>query len=204
MAENDFTLKPDPSSATATTILREIASLKELFETKFEGYDKAIVLLQDIANRSPTINEVYLQHEERFKVIDEKFETVNVRFDGVEKQFIERDVRTEKTERDSKTAIDAALAGQEKAAGKLNESSSQAILKQEASFSKQIDQLGDLIKTVIKGMDGKFDDIKERVTRVETQDKTIDKSKTDFRLLIGVLVGVVGLIITVVVLVVKP
>lgn len=143
----------DPSALSTQQVWREIAALKELILTRLEEQDKAVVLLQSIANRSPTVNEVYLQHEEKFK--------------SIQVQFEERDVRAEQTARDTKTAVDAALAAQEKAVGKQNESFALATSKAESATTKQIDQLQLQIANVGKTADDKLNDLKDRLTRLE-------------------------------------
>ena len=114
---------PDPTVLTTQQLAVAILNLKELFESRMSAMDKAVELLQQTANRSPTVNEVYMQHEERFK--------------SIAVQFAERDIRTEQTSRDSKVAVDAALQAAKEAVGEQNKSSALAIAKSEAATTKQ-------------------------------------------------------------------
>lgn len=139
----------DPSSLTTQNLQHEIKLLKELIDSRLNAMDKAVVILQDITNRSPTINEVFLQHEERFRAIAQ--------------QFIERDTRSEQTAKDSKVAVDAALSAQKEAAAAQNQSNAAAIVKSEVAFTKQMDQQGTLINTVSRTLDEKVDDLKQRM-----------------------------------------
>lgn len=166
----------DPSLITTQVIWREIAALKELFEARLDGMDKAVVILQDIANRSPSVNEVYLQHEEKFN--------------GIQTQFRERDVRVEQTARDTKTAVDAALAAQEKAVGKQNETFAAATSKSESAFTKQIDQQAELLRTEVKGLVTQIDELKNRLNRGEGRGEGVEKKTTDTRLSTGVWIAI--------------
>lgn len=167
---------PDPSLLTTRALQREIFSLRELIEvklgssvatgelnravieTRLDGMDKAIRLLQDTADRFPDR-------------IDEKISGLKTvhdeRFASIQQQFTERDVRTEQAAGAVKIAVDAALQAQKEAVGEQNKSSALAIAKSEASTMKQIDQQAVLITQMGKGIDDKIDDLKERLTRTE-------------------------------------
>jgi hypothetical protein len=167
---------PDPTLLTTQQLIRENLWLREVLETRltgiqeanllrqnntnarFEAYDKAIKLLQDISDKFPgRIDEKIHSLKE---VHEEKFASIQV-------QFRERDVRTEQSSKDSKVAVDAALQAAKEAVGEQNKSSALAIAKSEASTTKQIDQQGLLIQSTAKASDEKIDDIKERLTRIE-------------------------------------
>ena len=144
---------PDPTTLTTQQLQREILALRELTDTRFSAMDKAILLIQENADRSPTINEVYVKHEQMF--------------DNIKTQFTERDTRTEQTSRDSKVAVDAALQAAKEAVGAQNESNSLAIAKSETATTKQIDAMGALITATAKASDEKIDDLKTRLSSIE-------------------------------------
>jgi len=149
---------PDPTLLTTQQLLRENLWLREVLETRLNGMDKAIELLQSTADKFPArIDEKIASLQQ---VHEEKFNSIQV-------QFKERDVRTEQTSKDSKVAIDAALQATKESSVEQNKSFALATAKSEAGFSKQIDQLGVLIQTMTKAFDDKIDDIKERLTRSE-------------------------------------
>ncbi len=164
---------PDPTVLTTQQLLREISTsrevletlligVKETLETRIAGMDKAIVLLQATTDKFPSyvsgaVNQLQELHEE-------KFHSISV-------QFSERDTRTEQTSRDSKVAVDAALQAAKEAVGEQNKSNALAIAKSEATFTKQIDQIGVLISTMQKGIDDKIDDIKSRLQGIEAHKK---------------------------------
>lgn len=149
---------PDPTLLTTQQLIREINSLREVIETRLDGMDKAIQLLQATADKFPGR-------------MDEKIASLksvhDERFTSIEKQFVERDVRTEQTAKDSKVAVDAALQAAKEAVGEQNKSSALAIAKSDAMTTKQIDQLGAIGQQNANALDGKIADIKERLTRIE-------------------------------------
>ena len=158
---------PDPTRLTTEALMREVASLKELFETRLGAMDKAIQLLQARADRSLSIDVVSGKVSHLEDLTDEKFS-------GIYKQFVERDVRTDQTSRDSKVAVDAALQAAKEAVSEQNKSNALSMDKSEAAFTKQIDQLGLLIATTSKGTDDKIDDIKNRLTLIEGRSQTVE------------------------------
>ena len=165
--------EPDPTLLTTQQLLREqdnlrelvnarLAGLKEAIETRLEGSDKAVELLRGQTDKLPTsivdaVHQLQSLHEEKFR--------------SIETQFVERDTRTEQTSRDSKVAVDAALQAAKEAVGEQNKSNALAIAKSEATFTKQIDQIGVLISTLQKGLDDKIDDIKGRLGAIENSKK---------------------------------
>jgi hypothetical protein len=151
---------PDPTERTREDLRREISGLKEFYDAKFASYDKAIALIQANADKSPTISVVEEHVISLAKVTDERFRSISV-------QFAERDTRTEQTSRDSKVAVDAALQAAKEAVEKQNTSSALAIAKSETATAKQIDQLAVTFGEMTKAIDGKIDDIKDRLSAMD-------------------------------------
>lgn len=178
--------------------------LQAIIETRLDGMDKAITLLQDTADKFPARIDEKIESLE--KVHGEKFSSIQV-------QFAERDTRTEQTAKDSKVAVDAALQAAKELVAQQNTSNSLAMSKNETATTKQIDQLGLLIQTTARASDEKIDDIKERLTRIEgmgvgaitaqtTQAvaKTQDQAVSSYIVaIIAVLVGVAGVVIAIIV-----
>lgn len=226
--EEDIRPNPDPTERTEQRLLREIGAVRELFETqlsgqnatfiskfdgvlaRFEGNDKAIRLLQDIADKFPCrIDEKILALE---KVHDQKFlaleKTSEEKFKGVQKQFEERDVRTDTSRVSDKTAVDAALAAQEKSFSKQGETFSDATAKTEQQFTKQMDQMRELHQTEIKGLQAQFNDLKDRFNRGEGRSEGTDKAVSHQQvqtgnnqwligIVIGVLIAAIGIVASV-------
>jgi len=149
----------DPSSLTTQQLWREVLNLRELMEARVAGIEeltksrisaieKSIEVAHDDLVRVPT--DVQKQVGNLRDLHEEKFHAVEARFK-------ERDARFEQKDRDMKTAIDAAFA-----------SASAAVAKSEAVTSKQIDQQANLIQTETRALSGRIDDVKERLTKVES------------------------------------
>lgn len=194
MGRGVTTPNPDPTILTTQQLLREIATSRELveskvdglqamFETRLDGMDKAIEILNKISDRAmstiaESVSQLQKLHEEKFR--------------SIATQFAERDTRTEQTSRDSKVAVDAALQAAKEAVGEQNKSNSLAIAKSETAFTKQIDQIGVQISTQQKGSDDKIDDIKSRLQSIESTKKGSDSTW-------AIVIAVAGLAIAIVV-----
>jgi hypothetical protein len=153
--------KQDPSALTTQQLLRENFWLRELLETRLNGMDKAILLLQAFADRTPTTMDI--QHE-----VTALRDLTLEKFEGIKTQFRERDARTEKTEKDSIKAVDAAFASADK-----------AITKTENNFTKQFDEQGKRIEAAEKKSDEKNDDLKVRLTVIEARTQGMTQQKTE-------------------------
>ena len=135
---------PDPTVLTTQSLLREIAALKELVESR----------ISSVAN-----------------IFDEKIKQVVARtdevFSRIDVQFIERDKRTEQLAIASSTAIAAALQAAKEAVGAQNTSNSIAISKSETSTLESLRQLRDLFQADSRSTNEKINDIKSRVDKGE-------------------------------------
>jgi hypothetical protein len=173
---------PDPTTLTTQQLNTAIGLIKELFAVKFEAMDKAVLLLQDTFNRSPSINEVFLKHEERFSSTAKEFEDlkelllaqINERFNKVAQQFELVERQRVEQKKDTKDAVDAALTAQKEAVKEQTTASERAIAKSEAFTTKQIDAIGAIIQSRDKGVDDKIDDLKSRVTAAESKTSVSD------------------------------
>jgi hypothetical protein len=192
----------DPTALTTQQLLREISTTREIVETficgvnqnistRIDGMDKAVELLQTATDRTP--NMVSAAIERLQELHEEKFQSIAT-------QFTERDTRTEQTSRDSKVAVDAALQAAKEAVGEQNKSNALAIAKSEATFTKQIDQIGVLISTMQKGIDDKIDDIKTRLQAIESRKVGEGEMRRSVGDVMGYLIGGVGMIVAIVAL----
>lgn len=162
---------PDPSSLTTQQLLRQTAAVQELLEAK--------------------INSLGL-------VLDEKLKIHNEKFQAVQKQFAERDTRGEQSVVSSEKALAAALQAAKELVGVQSAASASAATKSEASFTKQIDQIGVIIKTLEKALDQRITELKERIDRGDGQSAGAMTSRTETRLDTGMVVGVISVILVVV------
>lgn len=180
---------PDPSVLTTQQLRREIELLENAVNTRFEGMDKAIDLLQKFADKSPTTAVLEQQIAALTALVEEKF-------GGVEKQFAERDKRTEQLSLADKTAIAAALQAQKEAAGAQAESNSAATAKQELAFTKLLEQIQQTQNATNKSTDDKINTLTGRLDRGEGHSKGLGDGW-------GYIVAVAGVLIALAALYVK-
>lgn len=108
------------------------------------------------------------------------------KFQSIQKQFMERDTRTDQTTRDGKDAIAAAL-----------QAAAMAVAKSETATTKQIDQQGELVREVSKGLNDKIDDAKARIGMLEGKREGAGASVLLIVAVIGGLVGIGGLVLAI-------
>lgn len=185
--------QPDPTALTTQQLNREIAALKELVFVRLDAMDNATALFHANVTRVPTDTDRQIQHLQA--LMSETFALQTEKFTSVQTQFTERDTRTEQTSRDSKVAVDAALQAAKEAVGEQNKSSALAIAKSETSTTKQIDQIGALINTSVAGINLLISDLKDRVQRIESEDRGEKTAGKDQQVQTMSLVSVVGLVI---------
>lgn len=214
---------PDPTVLTTQQLYREIAALRELFTTRFEGYDRAISILQTTTSRSPTPGELDLDLKNFRQLVNEKFDgivaqagerfkTVEERFIGVDLRFKERDTRSERESRDNKVAVDAAFAAQKEAASEQNKSNTLAIDKSEKSTAETLNKQADLFKSTTDALGTRIEDVKQllnkldsRLTTIESRGVVVRESQTQNNWTVGatmsgvaVLISLAGLIVVLV------
>jgi anti-sigma28 factor (negative regulator of flagellin synthesis) len=184
---------PDPTILTTQQLLRELSSLREVFDTRLNAMDKATMLLADTVNRTPTVVQA---------AITSTREVYDERFNSVQQQFAERDVRTEQAATASASALAAALQAAKEAVFEQSQAAAKASDKTELSVTKQIDQIQLQIKTLGDVFNDRIGELKERIDRGEGIDSGSASTKTEHRLDIGqvisalaVLVAVIGLLI---------
>jgi hypothetical protein len=203
----DWTPRPDPTLLTTQQLLREMASLREIFETRLDGMDKAADVLSETVNRTPTAIQTAIAnlqdvYDERFRSVQQQLvdrgQTVEQRFSSIAQQFSERDVRTEQAATASASALAAALQAAKEAVFEQAQAAAKAADKTETSFTKQID----LLLSQIKGLGDTFNDrlaeLKERIDRGEGAEYGSHTTKTERRLDTGQLIAFTALAITVI------
>ncbi len=196
---------PDPTVRTMELVDKGLASLRtelsirfDAVTTRFEGMDEAIKIVKDDAVRVPTMLQTAILNlrellvsadntlEARLRgIIEARIEGADQRFIGITAQFTERDIRTSERARDTKVAVDAAFSAAKEATAKI-----------EAGFTKQIDQLAQVMAATNAGLAGKTDDLKERISRVETQLSTVSTGKDKSLAYIGAIISaIVGFVV---------
>lgn len=194
--------RPDPTERTKLELQSEITHLRELLESRLAAMDKAVILLQERADKHPTALEIVARFEEHFAKIDLRFEERDKRYDSEfvklsttgrmmmeqqalslaatkeavavamaasEKAVIQLAETTALKDVDNKRAIDAALEAAKEAVRIQQDFNDKAIQKQEAAFTKQIDQIGSIINSQAVTLDDKIADIRTRLSQAETR-----------------------------------
>lgn len=151
----------------------EVGQLRELLEARFDEMDRAIRLHAEIIDRVPAERDMAIKH--LAELHDEKFTLIAL-------QLAERDVRSEQAAEGAKLALDAALLAQKELVAQQNEANSAATAKAEASFTKQIDQIGTIIQTLEKALDARVTELKERIDRGEGSTAGAAGSRSERRL----------------------
>ena len=172
---------PDPTVLTTEQLERAISGLRDLLRTEMAGHRQVLETRLDDMDKAKDLLRVAIGKipEEVDKNVVNLRTLHDEKFRSIQTQFAERDVRTEQSAKDSKVAVDAALQAAKEAVGEQNKSSSLAIAKSETATTKQIDQLGVLITATTKTTDDKIDDLKGRLTTIESRNNGMTEQKTD-------------------------
>lgn len=174
---------PDPTKLTTDAVnaatsqwRRDLASVREIIETRFDAMDKAVVLRLAQIDAAPAMMREEITHlrelvRERFDSVERQFtaerELGDQKFTAVNTRFEERDDRSRQAAIESRVSLDAALAAAKEAVSEQNKANTLAIGKSELATQKQIDALSLLMTTSATGLDEKIADIKGRLDRNE-------------------------------------
>jgi hypothetical protein len=187
----------DPSHLTTQALLREIANLRELLMSRIVALEDAVKLAHEDLVRVPTETDKAINHVRG--VLLGKLDVVDERFHRIATQFLERDTRVDQSARTSKEALDAALQAAKELVGMQNQSFMISIAKSEAATEKQIDLLVRNMSVGTKANDDKIDDLKQRLTLLEGQDRgkstavvAQHANTASAASVIGVVLGVIG------------
>jgi hypothetical protein len=178
----DIRPRPDPTTLTtaavdqATRVAKDYADARiAVLVERLDGIDRATKLLNDTVTRVPT--EVQREVAHLCGLMEERFRSVAT-------QFNERDLRAERESRDNKIAVDAAFAAQKEVAAKQDEAWTKATEKSEKATEKIID-----------GLDGKLDDLKDRVVAIESGRIGAKENKAGVYAAIAAAVALLGILV---------
>ena len=157
----------DPTTRTTQQVLRENFWLREVLEARLSGMDKALSLLQQFADRTPTTMDVQNQVQQLREVVMEKFSSVG-------QQFAQLTVQADKAALAVKEAVKDAFAAAKEAVGEQNKSNTLAITKSESGVNEQLKTIMDSNKSNMKNFEDKINDIKERLTIIESKTSISD------------------------------
>jgi hypothetical protein len=188
---------PDPSLLTTDQLRRELAALRDTLETRLNAMDKASILLHDNLSLVPTGTDKQISHLKELH--EAKIDAVGTNFHGqltaaaagIEKQFVERDVRSKAAELAAQVAVGAALQAQKESANAMNESNAVAVAKAEATTVKQIDGILALLTSNTKNTDDKIAVINARLDRDEGANRGHNSSQTSLLAIMAVIISII-------------
>jgi hypothetical protein len=181
---------PDPTVLTTQQLLRELASLREVYDTRIGAMDKAAEVLSETVNRTPTAIQT---------AIGNLREVHDERFNSIQQQFRERDVRTEQADKARAEALAAALQAAKEAVFEQAQAAAKAADKTELSFTKLIEQTQLQITTVAEGLGDKIADLKGRIDRGEGSTAGAAGTRTEQRLNLNTVIAAVALLLSAVI-----
>ncbi len=180
---------PDPTELTTDQLRRELNGLRELLETRLDAIDERHALLRahieaipvDIDRRILHLREL---HDERFNFI--------------QKQFIERDLRAQTRADAMQRNISDAMVAQKEASAAQFQSITAAITKSDASSVKQIDGLLTLVNSISTATNEKIGVINGRLDRGDGLIRGGEGVRTEARLNVGAVASMVsaGVVLT--------
>lgn len=199
---------PDPTKLTTEQLRREVSRLREILETRLDGMDRATELASaHVTGVRKEIEQIRGRlREETATQVEQLRELLETRLDGMDRaialQFTERDVRAEQAAESAPQALGSALSAQKELVAQQNDANSAATAKAEASFTKQIDQIGTIIQTMEKATDARITELKERIDRGEGSTAGATGSRSEraqvtgqILMMLSVLAAVIGLLI---------
>lgn len=196
--DSDKNLDPKPNSSnghserersflTTQQLIHEVTALKELIFASLEGANKEVTLLHERLSQFP--------HEIDKAVLHLK-EVNDGKFDGIQVQFKERDLRIEQAFKDTKSAVNDALLSAKEAVAEQNRTNLLSSQKTEASTTKLIDQLQINMTVGNKAIDDKITDVKDRLVLIEGKTSGMEKADKAGIDRTGIYIGVAALIFT--------
>jgi hypothetical protein len=171
--KDDWVPRPDPTTLTTAALEREISHLRELLGGRVEEIAKDFDRFKEAhGNRHADAVD---------KAIEHLSELCDVKFSGIQQQFSDRDIRFEHRDVAAREAIQAALASAEK-----------AVAKSEATFTKEIDSIKELISTTAKAQDQQIRDIKDEQTGSRGKGAGLSQAWGIATAAVTVLIGIVS------------
>lgn len=181
---------PDPTVLTTIQTDQKIASLREIIETRMDGADKALVLLQKNHDTIPVMMEK--QAEQRDKLNNEKFS-------GIQRQIDQIGILAKAIEEANKIAIGAALAAQKEAVSIQNANINQAVSKLEGTMAEQSKSNQAITNTKIDSLTANVNTINGRLDKTEGKTTGFSANMamgvSIVALLASVLIGVAGILV---------
>lgn len=207
MTGGSFPVPPDPSTLTTQQILREVAALKELVMVRLDAMDKAVEVFNENLTRVPT--ETQKSVTALSDLIHQRFLTQNALVEGYRLQYMEKfgdmnrvhaqqeDIRLEQKS-DGQKSIDSALNATNDALRESKAAADAALAKTESGFKDQINSQYATVTATLNATTNLVNDVRTRVDKIEAVKLGAAENRSNARLDVGSLVGLVGMAIAIV------
>ena len=174
---NTWTPVPDPTILTGALVdrlqesmRREIDFRLQIINTRLDAIDTATRLMQDWRETLPgRLDDAMSCYKDvvnqRFKTTEERFHLVEVQFQNVQSQFLERDTRSDMMAQSGEKNIASALAAAKELVSAQNIASANAIDTNGRDTDKRIDTTVQLLQSTTAALD-------ERIAALTEQAKT--------------------------------
>jgi hypothetical protein len=181
-------------------ITGSVNGLEALLVQRIAGLEQIMKILDNMLNQGPEQADALRERlQTDIKIaVDGLRQLHEERFNAIAQQFTERDIRSEQDKKSSKDALDAALLAQKESVSQQNDANTTKADKTEASFTKQIDQVGALITALDKAWQDRFTELKERIDRGEGQGQGTATTRIDQRASIGTIIAAVATLVAVI------
>jgi len=210
---------PDPSVMTRAKIdhdisqvelrlIERIEGIRAMFQARLDAIDKAASLFDVNLNRIPTTVDRQVgaletlmgaQMQDLTHTLVATRHLTDEKFVGVDRQFMERDVRVAASAAAATTAVNAALQAAKEAVGEQNKSFTLSIAKSETATMKQVDALLVTSQTATAGLNSAISDVKDRLTRIEGAKIGMNDTTTSQHLSSSMTLSIIAAIISAVV-----
>ena len=210
--ERGRTPDPDPtilttqqSAALREEMYRAIGSATAIWDARIHALEEATNrfrenLSKDLSNHVDTIKELLEEKVRGFR------DNVAEKFEGVERQFHDRDARLELIRLNAADALNAAFAARERAAAAAETASKEAISKSELATKEKIVALQALLSGGMDDIRGQIGALTSRLDRGEGAQRGSGETKHERRAEIGSFVAlaafVLGIINVIIIIVV--
>jgi hypothetical protein len=181
----DLVPRPDPTKLTTEAVdkatvqyRRELATLREIIETRLAGSDEDRRHLWDFVNGWP--GRADADHRrleaETFRKLAAEREFILAQLAIVSSVMTEKFAAVDGQFSASKTAVEAALTAQKEAVGEQNKANDRAIAKSETAVKEQLTSLSQVADASFKAMEDKITDARDRLTVIESLTRGIEQA----------------------------
>lgn len=139
--------RTDPTTLTTDALQREVAILRDIIDDKVAERHREENSLKEL---------VLARLDGEIRVMEERINSIHSLLEMIEKQRVEQ-------KKDTKDAVDAALAAAKEAVKEQTTASQTAISKSEGMTDKRLEQLTATFAASISGVLASLSDVKERV-----------------------------------------